>query len=1017
VMESIAGECGNWRSKKNGHQYVLRPGFSLPVPILVAICVALLLFSCILRPSYGAYTSVGEPRSFSAEEPKWNDLQSDSIWASDEIHVLWDMVHGNQAPSQFSDLITEIESYGFVIGTLSSGPINASTLQGYNVFVIAQPTLSYSTNETDTIRDFVLGGGGLLVMGDLDESILNTLTDFAGIEWFATSVGIWGPYDIHHPVTEGLEHFECNDARAGLNITWPAIGLVEYTGGHHVLAASQTGLGKIVCMSDNDMVSNIYGDANLGLGVNSFLWLAETTDEHDLWAYVHSWTPTQPGYEMPITLTVLNTGTSIENYVIVRLYQDGHQVFADLFPVLNRSTLCTYEYGWTPSRSGIYNFTVVVDAASGESRTEDNLHTFLCQVVDYAIEILSDDDFVSQGWPGEGTYEEPYMIEDRYIMTYWSEPTGITIRDTRAHFIIRNCTIVDIDDTVYGTGIDLWNVTNGMIANNTFLLGLYGVHIQNCSLCSLSNNSFTQYSEAVRVEESTDVTIAQNLLTGTETAMNLLSAELSAVRNNTLNGNTWGLILGSQSNNVTVSWNDFNSTNDVQDNGVQNTVSENYYSDYSGPDSNYDGFGDMPYTLLGTAGSEDPRPLILPMKGPFITWSIAPSNVTIQYYESLFMDLEAIGYSEVAGYWVNDTAIVTIDGNGVLTNITEIPAGKYILEVRGLDHYGHYCSAVFMLTVLDTDSPQWTQILADQTVEVGDPFYYDLNATDFSGLHTWWLNDTSRFSVNSEGIVTANILLPVGVYHIRVSVNDTLGQVLTGIIHIQVVDTRAPIWVIVPETVYVNYGVRGILLIQAYDASGIDHYWVSDTARFSVDEDGVVTNNVSLPCGEILLEVRAYDSYGHYCSADIVIVVLDVTVPAVNHPDDVTYTEGQVGNSITWQASDDNPRAYEVVRDCVVVREGLWNSSSEQIVISVDGLASGLYSYLLLVFDAGGHVMSDSVLVTVLEATTTTTTTGATSALEIPTMVAVGVSIASVAFAAIVVVMAREGMLSRKSSH
>ena len=1009
-MENIEGDYRKTTSKRARHQYILRPGLSARVPILVAICIGILIFTSIPAPSNGTYPSIGDSGLSSNETSTWNNLQSNSIPADENVHVLWDMVHGNQAPSQFSNLIAEIGSQGFVTDTLSTGPINASTLQAYNVLVIAQPTLSYSTNETDTIHNFVLGGGGLLVMADLDESILNNLTDFAGIDWIAASVGMAGPYDIFHPVTEGLESFQTLDANAAIDVTWPAIGLMDYSGGHYLLAASQIGLGKIVCMSDNDMVSNGDGDVNLGLGVNSFLWLAESTQEHDLWAYVHSWTPTQPGYEMPVTISVLNTGTSTENYVIVRLYEDGHQVFAELFPALNRSTLYTYDYGWTPSRSGVYNFTVVVEAAPGESRTEDNQHSFLIQVVDYTIEILSDNDFVSQGWPGEGTLDDPYVIQGLYIMTYYGATTGITIRNTRANFTIQNCTIVDYDDTVDGTGIDLANVTNGVIFNNTFPLGLYGVHIQNCSLCSLSNNSFTQYSEAVHVEESSNLTIAQNLIVGPDTAMNLLSAEFSTVRNNTLNDNTWGLILGSQSSNVTVSWNDFNCTNNVEDNGAQNTVSENYYSDYGGSDSNYDGFGDTPYPLAGTAGSEDPYPLILPLKGPFITWSIAPTDVTIQYYESLNMDLEAVGYSEVAGYWVNNTAIVTIDGNGVLTNVTEIPAGVYVIEVRGLDHYGHYCSALFTLTVLDNDSPQWTQEPINQTVEVGDPFQYNLNATDFSGLDIWWVNDTGRFSISSEGIVTSNALLPVGTYNIRVSVNDTLGHVLTGLIRIEVVDTQAPTWVAIPDTVYVNYGERGILLIQAYDASGIDHYWVSDAAHFSVDKEGVVTNNSSLPWGETLLEARAYDSYGHYCSADIVIVVLDVTVPTITHPEDLTYTQGQVGNSIVWQATDDNPRTYQVLRDGAAVMEGLWNSSSEQIVVSVDGLASGLYSYSLLVSDAGGHMMSDSVLVTVLA-----TTTGAGGVLEIPTMVAISVAVVSVAFAVIVIIMAREGKLSQKT--
>jgi hypothetical protein len=45
--------------------------------------------------------------------------------------------------------------------------------------------------------------------------------------------------------------------------------------------------------------------------------------------------------------------------------------------------------------------------------------------------------------------------------------------------------------------------------------------------------------------------------------------------------------------------------------------------------------------------------------------------------------------------------------------------------------------------------------------------------------------------------------------------------------------------VLVPETVHIVYGEDAVLIIQAEDLSGIDHYWVSDTVRFSVDEMGL----------------------------------------------------------------------------------------------------------------------------------------------------------------------------------
>ena len=977
--------------------------------------------------SSGTHSLTASVSLLVGEESYSNNVDSLLVYVGHLKHILWDTSHGNMAPEEFSILTDEMNDRGFTLNLFSGGPIGGSALEGYDVLVVARPAIFYSTNESEAIRDFVLGGAGLLVIGDSDVSILNDLTDYAGIEWSSASVGLYGPYEVWHPVTDGLVYCECYDAQSRLNVTWPAIGLRDYSGGYFLLAVSQIGLGKIVCITDDLMLCDDYVlSANLGLGVNSFCWLAEDTHEHDLWAHAHAWTPTQTGYASPITVTVLNSGTSVEKYVIIRLYLDGLQVLVDFLPVMNRSILYSVDYGWTPTRSGTYNFTVVVETVLGETRTEDNRYTCLVRVADLTIEILSDDDFVTQGWPGLGTPQEPYVIGGFNIMGYWSEPICIIVTDTRAHFVISNCTFTDLDDTVDGAGIRLWNVTNGRILNNTFTLGQSGMYVYNSSLCTICNNSFAQYSDGLLIEDSADLIVTRNTLTGNGNAMRLLSADFNAITNNTCANSTWGLILDSECNNNSISWNEFDNLNNMQDDGVQNDITENYYSDYSGADGDHDGLGDTPYAIAGASGSEDPRPLVLPREGPFVTWLVAPSDMTIEYSQELHVELQATGYTEIAGYWVNNTAIVTVDGNGMLTNATQIAAGIYVLEVRGFDHYGHYCSAVFTLTVLDGACPEWIQEPSDRTVEIGDLFCYDLNATDFSGLHAWWLNDTSGFSISTEGIVTMNYLLPVGVYHIRVSVNDTLGNVLTQAIRIEVVDTQPPAWVVVPELAYVNYGDDAALLVQADDRSGIDHYWVNDTARFGVGGNGVVTSVVLLPCGEIPLEVRAYDSYGHYCSADVVVVVVDVTIPTVNHPEDITYTEGQAGNSITWQASDDNPGEYEVLRDGIVVKAGLWNSSSEQIAVSVDGLAPGLYSYVLLVYDAGDHAMSDSVMVTVLmpttttttvtttttPVTTTTTTTGVTTTQEISMMLlAIGISVTSVAVAVIVIVMARKGML------
>ena len=81
------------------------------------------------------------------------------------------------------------------------------------------------------------------------------------------------------------------------------------------------------------------------------------------------------------------------------------------------------------------------------------------------IDIESNVDFVNQGWPGNGTEEEPYVIEGLYIATHGN---CIEISDTTAHVIIKQCnfsTGVDISDAM---AIDLENVTNIRIENNLF---------------------------------------------------------------------------------------------------------------------------------------------------------------------------------------------------------------------------------------------------------------------------------------------------------------------------------------------------------------------------------------------------------------------------------------------------------------------------------------------------------------------------------------------------------------------
>ncbi len=92
-------------------------------------------------------------------------------------------------------------------------------------------------------------------------------------------------------------------------------------------------------------------------------------------------------------------------------------------------------------------------------------------------------------------------------------------------------------------------------------------------------------------------------------------------------------------------------------------------------------------------------------------------------------------------------------------------------------------------------------------------------------------------------------------------------------------DIIAPSWDETPSNQIVDFGTPFSYDVNASDASGIASYWVNDTDNFAIDSNGIITNVKSLVVGTYGLKVRAYDPYGHYCSASIKITVDLPTTP------------------------------------------------------------------------------------------------------------------------------------------
>ena len=245
------------------------------------------------------------------------------------------------------------------------------------------------------------------------------------------------------------------------------------------------------------------------------------------------------------------------------------------------------------------------------------------------------------------------------------------------------------------------------------------------------------------------------------------------------------------------------------------------------------------------------------------------------------------------GYLLQVDTALTFDTPNLynITGVTppHIPAvslteAVWFWRVAGNDSTGllGYYSDPWNFTI-DTTSPTWDQAhtdhILDQVVELGTPFRYDLNASDPANLDTWWLNDTTHFTIDANGVITNNFALAVNDYGVQVWVNDTANNIQTATFTLTVQDTTAPTWVTLPMDQTLALGFSFTYNVSATDLDGIDHYWINLPAHFAIDATGRITNVAALSVGSYGVEVRAYDASNNYCSATFTITVETLDPP------------------------------------------------------------------------------------------------------------------------------------------
>jgi len=137
---------------------------------------------------------------------------------------------------------------------------------------------------------------------------------------------------------------------------------------------------------------------------------------------------------------------------------------------------------------------------------------------------------------GSGTWNDPYIIENVTI-DGGSTGNGIEIKNSNVYFIIRNCTVYNIDFTY--VGIVLNNTDNGKLVKNNVSSGTgRGIYLDNSRNNTISENVVNDFYEGgIKIYGSFDNEISKNNLSFNSNGIELYGCDDNILIENNINYN------------------------------------------------------------------------------------------------------------------------------------------------------------------------------------------------------------------------------------------------------------------------------------------------------------------------------------------------------------------------------------------------------------------------------------------------------------------------------------------------
>ncbi|MCE7737083.1 MAG: hypothetical protein GPJ54_19510 [Candidatus Heimdallarchaeota archaeon] len=355
-----------------------------------------------------------------------------------------------------------------------------------------------------------------------------------------------------------------------------------------------------------------------------------------------------------------------------------------------------------------------------------------------------------------------------------------------------------------------------------------------------------------------------------------------------------------------------------------------------------------------------------------------PTNQTVEIGSSsntinwIISDLDPINYvvyrngSEYSsGLWSS--------GLEVNINVDGLSLGNHIFIMQAFDVSGNSINDTVQVVVVDSLDP-----VINKPTDIAYEYGSTLNQIIWIGtdddpdIYSVVRNDTllsvAAWTSGNSILIGIDGLSP-GVYNYTITLFDAANNQVTDTLIVTVRDTVVPD-ITQPSNIQYEFGSTGNKI--SWNGSDLLPLSYGILVNGSSSQTGGWATNISIEINIDNLDpgiynytIVIYDTASNFNFNTVILTVVDSTPPEfTTTPEAVSYSNGTIGNTLIWVATDLDPDTYTLFRESTIIESGFWVSSGI-ILINIDGLAIGEYNYTILVSDSSGNSISNEVIVTV----------------------------------------------------